>query len=537
MDAAEALGLVKFDLLTLRTLDTIQQAVDLIRDQRGDTVDVYSWKDEYEDPQVWEEISDGHTLGIFQIETSGGTRYTKRFRPQSLDELSDLITLVRPGPKNSGLTETYFRRKMGEEEVSVPDPRLEPVLASTYGCMIYQEQVINICRVLGGYTSEEADDVRRLLGKKKVEQVAEAGRMFIARCVENDTDREVAVTIWEQMAEFAKYSFNRSHAYGYAMLGYWTAWLKFHYPVQFLCAVLSTVDKGRIPEFINEARRMGYQVLPPDINTSGKGFSAGQMEVRYGFDGVKGVGDAAVEALVAGQPYTSWEDFLERKGSANAGIVKTLAKVGTFDSLVPNRRLLEQRLEWETDGSANRCLFKDESVLKAHGLPCTFDWDSEPAPIGKRGQALKKKPLPKKCSRACRNWTAPVLDLTNVEPYTAEDIMEKEMELLGVHLSSTPFDRIPDHVLDECSTGSDVEVGGGGEYLVAGLINKVRTHVATNGKEMAFLGVYAQDADLDVTVFNDTWVKFQRDLKKGLLCFMLVRKNDRGLTLSHLQPL
>jgi DNA polymerase-3 subunit alpha len=546
MDAAEALGLVKFDLLTLRTLDTIQMAVDLIREQRGDKVNVYDWVEEYRDPQVWDEISDGHTLGIFQIETPGGTRDTKRFRPQSVDELADVITLVRPGPKRSGLTETYFRRKVGEEPVSVLDPRLDTVLATTYGCPIYQEQVINICRVLGGYTSEEADEVRRLLGKKKVEQVAEAGRQFHTRCVANGTDPGVATIIWEQLAEFAKYSFNRSHAYGYALLGYWTAWLKFHYPVQFLTAVLSTVDKGRIPEFINEARRMGYRVLPPDVNVSGEGFSAGQMEVRYGLDGVKGIGKAAVEAVVQGQPYTSWDDFMQRKGSAaNAGVLKTLAKVGAFDSLVDNRRALERRLEWETDGSANRCQFKDEGVVADHGLPCLFDWDSEPEVIGKSGRPLKRKPLPKKCAKSCRNWTAPVLDLTTVVDYTDEEVMEREMELLGVHLSATPFDRIPDEVYDEPEDptvprvvlGSEVEEGQSGEYVVAAIINKVRPHVAKNGKEMGFISLYARNADLDVTVFNEEWTKFRRDLRLGTLCFAAVRKNTRGLTLAHLQPL
>ena len=202
MDIAEELGLVKFDLLTLRNLDTIQATIDLITE---DSIDVYSWRDEYEDQMVWDEISAGHTLGIFQIETPGGTRDTKRFKPKSLNELADVITLVRPGPKRSGLTEMYFRRKMGEEEVSVLDPRLEPVLASTYGCMIFQEQVIKTCVVLAGYTEEEADNVRRLLGKKKVEQVEEAGRKFLSRCAENDVDEKVANTIWDQMAEFAKY--------------------------------------------------------------------------------------------------------------------------------------------------------------------------------------------------------------------------------------------------------------------------------------------------------------------------------------------
>jgi DNA polymerase-3 subunit alpha len=460
------------------------------------------------------------------------------FRPQSIDELADLITLVRPGPKNSGLTETYRRRKFGEEDVTFLDPRLEQVLASTQGAMIYQEQVINTCRVLGGYTSEEADEVRRLLGKKKVEQVAAAGEKFRRMCAEHDTDPHVADVIWDQMAEFAKYSFNRSHAYGYSILGYWTAWLKFHYPVQFLTAVLSTVKKDRIPQFVNEARRMGYRVLPPDINVSGFGFRAGQMEVRYGFDSVKGCGDAVVEAILKGQPYKDFDDFLARKGEkCNVGHIKTLAAVGAFDSIFPNRKLLERRIAWDTDGSADRCQHKDESVLKPHGLPCTFDWDSEPVPLGKRGQELKRKPLPRRCTKACRQWTAPVFDPTEMLPYTDDEIMAREMELLGVHLSATPFDRIPDDVLEQMDTGQDVETGPPGEYVVPAIVSRVKPHVSKNGKEMGFVGVYALDADLDVTVFSDQWRSYRGDLRKGLLCFLMVRKNDRGLTLTALQPI
>src|SRR5690606_26299568 len=228
MENLEELGLVKFDILTLRTLDTIQMCVDLIREQRGDVIDIYSWDEEYKDPYVWDEISDGHTLGIFQVETSAGTKAVKRFRPQSLDHLSDVITLIRPGPVRSGLTEAYFRRRIGQEEVTFPDPRLEPILAKTYGAMIYQEQVMQTCMVLAGYDETEADVVRKILGKKQVEKVEEAGIQFRSRAVEHGTDPQVAANLWEQMAEFAKYSFNRSHAYGYAMLGYWTAWLKFH---------------------------------------------------------------------------------------------------------------------------------------------------------------------------------------------------------------------------------------------------------------------------------------------------------------------
>ena len=338
--------------------------------------------------------------------------------------------------------------------------------------------------------------------------------------------------IWIANGIATSNSFNRSHAYGYAILGFWTAWLKFHYPIEFLTAILSTVEKGRIPEFINEARRMGFRVLPPDVNLSGQGFTAGKDEVRYGFDNVKGVGDAAIKAIVPNQPFSSMEDFMERKGTEiNAGHIKTLAAVGAFDSIYPNRKALETKLAWETDGSANRCVLKDESVDN-HGLPCRYDWENEPVTLGKSGRPLKQKPIPKRCTKACRQWTEPVLELDEIEPYTDDEIMKREMDLLGVHLSMTPFDKLPPEVLALGDTGESVEEGDNGRYMVIGILNKVRTHIASNGKEMAFLGIYARDIVLDVTVFNDEWSKYKSDMRPGVLCAIRVDKNDRGLSLS-----
>lgn len=850
MDALASLGLIKFDLLNLRNLDTIQMAVDLIKERYGITVNPYDWKEEYKDPQVWDEVSAGHTLGIFQIETRAGTKETRRMGPQSVRDLADVITLVRPGPKRSGLTESYFRRKAGAEPITVPDPKLEPILAKTYGTILYQEDVMAVCMVVAGYTAIEADVVRKILGKKQTEKVAAEGRRFVANAVERGMDRGAAETLWAQLAEFAKYGFNRAHAWGYAVLGYWcvagptrlydwdrkryvtiakayregiqniacydeatgqtvagrvqsvvrtgkkmgyvlrtqsnkrlecseihliltdtgwrrvrdirpgdkvaserrvsvmsaerrqsiaagmaaywagisedeavrrvralndgqdfifrsekakarwgcmdqverqeriaalvessvggnwssrrrgtsiecghkyasrnerevcrwlhqrglehevqvfvngrpadfrcqgvfiefdgigrdeeyfekkfgdepyvvirdrgeldrdlgflleeellraggvvtfepvvsitptrevvmydvimegdphnfladgvvvhnTAWLKFHFNVQFLTAALSTVDKDRIPEFINEARRMGYKVLPPDINESGIGFKAGQMNVRYGIDSIKGVGPVAVSNVIAGQPYADFEDFLARRGKVDMGTVKLMASVGCFDSMEPNRRALERRLEWDTGEESKTCTFKDTSVVGPNGLPCTFDWTSEPLPVGKSGKTLKAKPIPKKCTRACRNYNAPSL-VAVVQPYTDEQIREREKELLGVYLSSTPFDFIPEDVLDETATATEVESGEDGEYTVVAILLKARPYMPKSNKEMAFLTLNVRDGDLDVSVFSDAWTKYQRDLRPGALYLMNLWKNPRGINMSSLMPL
>jgi DNA polymerase-3 subunit alpha len=277
MGDVEAIGLVKFDILTLRTLDTIQQTLDLVREQRRYEIDLEAWEAEFEDPLVWDELQAAHTLGVFQIETHSGTRLCERMRPQNVAELADMVTIVRPGPMNSGLTDLYLRRRAGEQAVSYPDPRLEMVLAPTYGAMIYQEQVMAVTRLLAGYDESEADGVRRILGKKKVSAIAEAGQTFLDRV---DMPREQAERLWAQMAEFSKYGFNKSHAYAYAFLAFWTAFLKVNYPREFLVAAMSTVDKDRVPEFVKEARRLDVEVLPPDINTSGPGFTADPKAVR-----------------------------------------------------------------------------------------------------------------------------------------------------------------------------------------------------------------------------------------------------------------
>jgi DNA polymerase-3 subunit alpha len=556
MEALDRLGYVKFDLLNLRTLDTLQMCVDLIKETTGEWVDPYGWRhdEQYADPQIFDEISAGWTLGIFQIETQSGTRLTRRFQPQTVAELADVITLVRPGPMRSGLTETYFRRRNGEEEVNVPDPRLEPVLVKTNGCMLYQEDIMRICMELAGYDSNEADEVRKILGKKKVDKVAAAGSLFETRAVENGTDPMVAHLLWEQMAEFAKYSFNRAHAFAYAILGMWTAWFKFHYPIQFLCAALSTVKEERIAEFVEEARRMGYSIQPPDINESKAGFTASAMAVRYGFLSIKGIGESASDAILAGQPYTGWEDFLERKTSkCNSGHVQLLAQIGAFDSLVPNRRWLLKLLEIDKIAGSDRCQHKTNEPVLITGqlsvgeppepetqlLPCAYDWPSEPRePSRQAGRFKKAKPLPKKCFRGCRQFT-PTAPPTSEEvaPFTDEDIRRIEIDTLGVFLSSTPFDRIPEEDRAACSTAVEVLSAEPGEYIVPALIRTVRRTKDRHDRDMAFVKLATERGELEAVVFSGEYARYHKMLTAGRLVFAAVKKTYRGCNLTLLEDL
>jgi DNA polymerase-3 subunit alpha len=548
-DDLDSMGLIKFDILTIRTLDTLQATVDGARQHFGIDVNVYDFDPEYGDPMIWDEIGAGHTLGMFQIETASGTRLARRMLPASISDLADMGSIVRPGPMRSGLTEAYLRRRAGEEPVEFPDPRLEEFLAPTQGVMIFQEQVMQACMTLAGYDSTEADAVRKILGKKQVDKVAAAGHKFVDGCVANGMDRNAAILLWDQMSEFAKYGFGKAHAVSYAMITYWTAWWKTHYPVPALTALLSTVDKERVPEFVKEARRLGVAVLPPDINASGRGFKPDGPAIRYGLDAIKGIGDKAVEAIVRGQPYTGFEDYLEGKGgrepeqtpgrslgsSANAGVTLLLARVGAFDSVAPHRRGLVDRLEAEKDGTAARCVFKTADGSD-RALVCGFDWESEPRPVGRTGKKLKAKPLPKKCTKGCRQYVAPEpVPLELSASYTDKEIRVIEQEMLGVQLSSTPFDSLESGDRKALLGQADLlDKGLPGFYTIAGTVTRLRKHRDRTDRDMAFFGLATEVTDIDVVAFADAYTAYKHGLTVGGFVLCELKRDHYGAQLKKL---
>lgn len=543
----EFLGFLKFDFLTLRTLDTIQQCVDMIADDpsHGVHIDIDQWVDEYEDPQVWDMLCEGDTLGVFQIETSEGSKLVRRMQPRTIADLSAILTLVRPGPMRSGLTDSYIRRRFGEEEIVAALPELEPVLGRTYQCMIYQEDIMAVCQTLAGYDLAEADKVRAILGKKKVEEAKKEGRRFIERCKERGLDETTVEHIWAQMEEFAKYTFNRAHSWSYAVLAYWCAWLKCHYPVHFLVAVLSTIEKGRIPEFVELARRNGYTVGAPDVNESSVGFSVSgdRLGVRYGFGSIPDIGDAAAEAIIEGQPYQSWDDFLERRGpKCNWGHIKKLAAVGTFDSLLPrgqHRAALERLIEQMAEGKAIVCVHKLPGYQGPNGLPCGFNWEAE-VTLGKSGKPLKQRPLPKACTRACRQYTEQdTYTWPLVDPLTEKEVRERERTALGVYLSSTPFDAVSVEYLDAEGIiyGFDAESAPFGNHVVFGMVQSIRKHVDRSGNAMAFVRINSRGYEMDVTVFSRLWFQIEHQMKKDGLALFEINRNARGSTLTNFYPI
>lgn len=507
----EAQGLLKIDFLTLRTLDSIQEAVRLIERRTGQRLDPAGWRREYADPQVWEDIGSGYTAGLFQIETSLGRQACRRMRPESLAELADLITLVRPGPRNSGMAESYLRRRKGEEEVVYPHEDLQDLLKQHFGVMLYQEDILQACIILAGYDGAEADAVRKVLGKKLTEKIEEAGRKFVDRCEANDVPRPDAALLWEKMAEFGRYAFNLAHAYSYSILSFWTAWLKAHYPAEMLAAICTTIDdKDRIAGFVIEARRVGLSVLGPDVNHNAQGFEVDGLTIRYGLDAIKGVGPAALKSVVAHQPYTSYEAY--RSAGLNAGITYALARAGALDSLVPSRRSLVASLDAERSGDDIRCVHKDDRVQGPNGLPCTYDWASEPAEIRiseKTGRELrpKPKPLPTMCWRACRQYTPPEAQVLDAATrYSAGELWRMEHDTFGTWISAACFERFGEPGSEQRLAARDIaakwEGLPAGLYPLPGVIASRRYALTRNGSRMVWLSLGTESSYIDIAVFS-----------------------------------
>jgi DNA polymerase-3 subunit alpha len=535
MDALAFLGLVKFDFLAVTTLDTLQMTIDLVKDRTGTVIDPWSWTTEYDDADVWAFLSAGNTKGCFQIETPAGTKVTKDLKPRSMHDLADVITLDRPGPMRSGLDQAYLRRRHGKEPVSYADPRLSTVLDRSYGVLLYQEDIMKSCMVLAGYDDEEADKVRKILGKKKIELAKAEGAKFINAAIERGMKPDAAEKLWNQMEEFARYSFNRAHAFGYAMVSYWCAWMKYHYPQEFYVAAMSMLDsdnKSKVVDFVSEARVRGFPVLPPDINTSKNEYTIVGNEIRYGLGSVLGIGDVAIKKIIENQPYESYQSFREQK-VCNVGIIKKLIQVGAFDSFGVHRGQLLAELEREESGADLKCVdFNEHKVGAVNDLPCEFDWSAEPVRIGARGKPLKMPPIPKKCTVRCRNYRQAEPAQVDAPMWSEVDIRNAEMELLGVHLSSTPFDKANEQFGDEIFTATQIEAEGTlPQACVIGIVKQVREKLDKNQNPWAIVSLFAQDGTIDALCFNKNWKALKGTLRENALVMAVLSKDDRGYKL------
>jgi len=336
-DFSEKIGLVKFDFLGLKTLTVIENATKFIKRDKDSTFDIESI--DLEDPKVFEFISKGETVGVFQLESSGMIDLCKRIAPGSIDDISAINALYRPGPLESGMVDEFIEIKHGRKLTNYPFPSLEPVLKDTYGVIIYQEQVMNVARIVAGYSLGQADMLRRAMGKKKADEMAHHREIFLKGAAERNYNTETANDLFDKMEKFAEYGFNKSHAVAYSVISYQTAWLKYYYPAEFFAALLSSElgSMDKITQYISDAKHFDIEVLPPDVNESLWPFNVVGKNIRFGMGAVKNVGQNAVEEIVRERtengPYTGFLNFCERINlkTVNTRVFESLIKVGAFD--------------------------------------------------------------------------------------------------------------------------------------------------------------------------------------------------------------
>ena len=372
-DVTEVLSLLKMDFLGLRNLTTIYKTVDLIKEQQGIEVDINNIP--LDDKPVYDMLMTGDTDGVFQLESQGMKNLVKRLKPDVFEDLGALVALFRPGPLDSGMVTDFVERKHGRQEIKYAHPLLEPVLKDTYGTIVYQEQIMQVFQVLADYTLGQADMVRRMMGKKKVDEMEKQKGKFIERSAQHGMSSKDAEALFNQILAFASYCFNRSHSAAYAFVAYQTAYLKCHYPVEYLSALLSSVsgDQEKTQLYIEEALKKGIKVLPPDINHSMSTFTPDEGNIRFGLASIKQVGEAVIEEIIKERkengPFKSIYDYIKRLDSkcSNKKTLEGLIKAGAFANIEKSRRQLMENIDYITATASK------EAKAKESGQGSLFD--------------------------------------------------------------------------------------------------------------------------------------------------------------------
>lgn len=524
-DDVEAAGLVKFDFLGLRTLTVIDHAVRTInaaRTQRGEALlDIADLP--MDDAATFQLLKNCETTAVFQLESRGMKDLVRRLQPDHFEDVVALVALFRPGPLQSGMVDDFIARKHGRIDgpIDYLHPRLEPVLRPTYGVILYQEQVMQIAQVLAGYTLGGADMLRRAMGKKKPEEMAKQRGKFVEGSVERGVPESQAAYIFDLMEKFAGYGFNKSHSAAYALLSYQTAWLKAHHPEAFMAAVLSAdmAHTDKVVTLKDECDRMGIRVLPPDVNSSAYAFEvAGERQVRYGLGAIRGVGEAAVEAITTERvekgPYASLEDFCRRLdlNRVNRRVLEALIRSGSFDAMGVNRATLMMRLP------AAMQLGEQATRAEATGQVDLFGLSAPSAAVSSSEDHL-----------------APV------QPEWSETVrLAGERETLGLYLSGHPINRyekdlgrfvtgrIADLISDRPSQGAP-ERGwfGGRQATIAGYIHEVRK----KGNRTSIV-LDDRTGRMEVTFFDEVMQRYRELIVKDALVLIegQLRFDEQGDT-------
>lgn len=516
MGVVEKIGLLKMDFLGLKNLTIIENTLKSIRKNYGVEID---WqKIGLDDPDTYKLLRAGKTLGVFQLESEGMTKLVRDLRPTCFEDIVALLALYRPGPLGTNMHIEFVECKHGHKEVVYDHPALEPILRDTYGMILYQEQVMQIAQVLAGFSLGEADLMRRAMGKKKKDEMARIRQRFIEGAVARGVNEQLAEQIFEKIEYFSGYGFNKSHSAAYALISYRTAYLKAHYPVEYLAALMTNAIGGKIEEmekYFSEAAEIGVKVLPPDVNESDKHFTVSHGNIRFGLAAIKNVGEAAVEAIVSarerGGPFSSFTDFCERVDLSivNSRTLEALIKVGAFDSLNYRRSQLlagyqdviecaqERKKEKESGQTSLFDLFESPKKNEEDALP-PASWESEHLP--------------------------------DIPEISDDERWKIEKELLGYYVSGHPMAcYAPD--IEAFATASlsqlTAKARDGEDVEVIGQVDRLIRKNDRNGRSMAFVTITDTFGSIEAIFFSSAYEKFQSLLVPNNVLWLKGRLNIR----------
>ncbi len=527
MTTIEELGLLKMDFLGLRTLTVIQNAEKLIRRKVND-FDIS--KIDYNDRGVLDMIGLGRTEGVFQLESGGMKNFMKELKPDSLEDMIAGISLYRPGPMD--FIPKYIKGKNNPDSITYACPQLEHILAPTYGCIVYQEQVMQIVRDLAGYTLGRSDLVRRAMSKKKQYVMEKERQNFIygneeenvLGCVANGIPAETASAIYDTMMDFAKYAFNKSHAACYAYVAFQTAYLKKYYPVEFMAALMTSVmdNVSKVSQYIFASRQMGIEILSPDINLGEGNFTAGDNAIRYGLSAIKSLGRPVIEAVVTERQahgiYRDLRDFITRLSGreVNKRTIESLIKSGAFDSFGLNRR---QMMLVYSDVMEHVAHERKESVSGQMSLFDMFEPEDKPDEI----------------------------IVPDVPEYSRDEVLVMEKEVLGVYISGHPLDEYKalweKNITNMCSdferddeTGQ-AKVNDAEKVIAGGIISGIKVKMTRNGKSMAYFDLDDLGGHVEVVVFPRPYMDYRKDITEDNKVFVCgtvdLRDEENGKLLCN----
>jgi len=495
---SESAGLVKMDFLGLKNLSIIDHCLKLIKQNQNIDLDINAIP--LDDAQVYKLLQEADTNGVFQLESSGMQAMLKRLGPTCFDDIIAAVALYRPGPLDSGMTDQFIKRKRDSKLVDYPHPTLEPVLNDTLGVIVYQEQVMKISQVMGGFSLAEADKLRKAMGKKKMEIVKDMEEQFLGGAKKRKIDTKLAEEVYDAMSKFAEYGFNKSHAAAYGLVTYQTAYLKSHYRTEYMAALLSasTGEQKDITRYINDSKTKNIEVLAPDINKSSLDFTIeNNTKIRFGFRAIKGVGDKAIESILNARneinEFANLKDFLENidLSTVNKGVIESAIKAGAFDKIHSNRAQLFNSVDIMLETA------KRLQVDKKSGQGNLFAFGSEPG-----------------------EQTESEIHLIPTPDWIESARLNFEKEIVGLYLTGHPLAKYEQEIkaYSTCGSISDLEEkvsAGATSASLVGLFEAPRRIITKKGKAMAIAALEDMESSVQVIIFPKTFTKYEHLIFTG----------------------